>query len=1285
MSLADTSLPKPKDWQDFERKTKVLFEYILSDPNTQLNGRSGQPQKGVDIIGQRNECSWVGVQCKKKYKQKISDTELRSEVNKAKNFNPPITEFYMVTTAERDQAIQETARLITEELSHTNNPIKVYVWGWDDIEENASKYDKAWEAFDPTWNPYVEKGFNKISEDNKRNKEMLDQIYSIVSSTYNNNNIKNDDKNEKTQLHGKITILQQLINGGDVEPALEQLLKLRNENWEKASASERYRILTSIASANHKLGQGEKAGRLLIEAYKEYPEHIDAPQNLAVGYLLVNDVENAARFTETAIKKGSLNPHFANLLIQARIKDINCDNPLNNIPEKLHETEEVLIALCHFHRQRGNIDWVFIAKSAKDKYPKSNILKILYAEGILDMVIRTEQDATSGSEFRKVSIEEFNNAVEILYSEAIKAIKEYSEFLTSIVFNAALALRLKNDCVRAKEILDKAIEKYPGNEDLCLQRSIIAYMERNPEEVLKFLPKDSENPEVVSLRVGALIDTNIDSAIALLENIDESNFPEQIKIGFLTDRLALYIKTDNKQKAIDIISRKLELEPDNLYFRILEIKTYRLIGDKQKTEDSFNRAFSLVSESTNLHLRIELSFEAERLNREYEIVELLNNRVSTTRDNDGLQILVTALLNTCRWYTCREILNSIPLEMKSINWIQRAEVTLALNTGDISAKEKVDEYLERHPQDLNIILARVGIYQREGTEEEIKNYIQNIDFDKLEGTPEQHIRFAAIISHYEDALKGLNYSYSILMNNWTVPQVHLAYQSLILLNDKIETFLSSSDVIKENTVVGVVSENKEQRYRLENTKYTFYEEERVDSRNRLYSLLIGKKIGEEIYIHNYIGSKPVKIRWIKSKYIDALHRSFEYFNERFPNTEGAMLFNTNADSNDPLEDIREVMKARAENSMHLLEEYSIKRIPLAFVAKLSGNDLIDTWRGLGVHNYKFLVCNGSAIEIEAAQKVINSYNRQGCVLDVITLSLIRRLGIEEVVTSICGQMFIPQSVMNYLTTRYMIENQNKGKQKGFMAWQNNQLIVKNYSQDYLSELVAERESELIWAKKNTKIASSIPKFDLSKEDILLREKLGNDICDIIFAASGNNYILLSEDLGYRMWASTAFNIQAIWLQPILMTALDKGYITNEKYYDLVNKLVFLGHTFVTLNSDCLMYQARKDNFIVTNELSELLKMVGGINAHFITNTRVLGEFINKILIECFDQFKIKRILSEILSSFSSGRKEDLRTIVYYITFGVFSNITSIYRYSLEWLIGHSIGMPYFNELLQIKL
>src|SRR2546427_10394543 len=115
---ANLTLPPPTYWEEFEDMLHDLFRAEWKDPNTLKHGRSGQPQKGVDIYGQPEQKEkWAGVQAKKKDQLAVStvtEKELVAEVNKAKEFNPKLSEFILATTGQRDQKIQEKARLLTE-------------------------------------------------------------------------------------------------------------------------------------------------------------------------------------------------------------------------------------------------------------------------------------------------------------------------------------------------------------------------------------------------------------------------------------------------------------------------------------------------------------------------------------------------------------------------------------------------------------------------------------------------------------------------------------------------------------------------------------------------------------------------------------------------------------------------------------------------------------------------------------------------------------------------------------------------------------------------------------------------------------------------------------------------------------------------------------------------------------------------------------------------------------------------------------------------------------------
>lgn len=134
--VANFRLPPPAKWQDFEDLCADLWRRIWRDDNTQKNGRQGQPQNGVDIFGRPDTGPlWAGVQCKDKNQEfgaALTENELLHEVAKARQFTPRLSTFIVATTAPRDSAIQQRARLLTEE-HRRNGQFDVAVWCWEDI------------------------------------------------------------------------------------------------------------------------------------------------------------------------------------------------------------------------------------------------------------------------------------------------------------------------------------------------------------------------------------------------------------------------------------------------------------------------------------------------------------------------------------------------------------------------------------------------------------------------------------------------------------------------------------------------------------------------------------------------------------------------------------------------------------------------------------------------------------------------------------------------------------------------------------------------------------------------------------------------------------------------------------------------------------------------------------------------------------------------------------------------------------------------------------------------
>ncbi|MEA5024105.1 MAG: hypothetical protein VB109_14820 [Desulfitobacterium hafniense] len=628
------------------------------------------------------------------------------------------------------------------------------------------------------------------------------------------------------------------------------------------------------------------------------------------------------------------------------------------------------------------------------------------------------------------------------------------------------------------------------------------------------------------------------------------------------------------------------------------------------------------------------------------------------------------------------MLNTVSIDLQEKAWFQRTEIFLAINTGDPSAETKLTGYLRKYPNDLEMILAKLSIWQRESRIPDIYNYLNNLDLSNIEGLPEQRVRLAALICQYQDGMKGLKYAYSILMNNWDNPQLHLVYQNLMLFNEGVEDAILVADSVSMDTVVCLQTESGERLYRIEKEKYTFFADERLSSDSDLGNLLLGKEPGDKFKLQEYANSKPVEVLWVKSIYLDAFHRSLEEFNERFPRTNGLLKFKIDENSPDPIEDIRDLVKARAEKIEVILNKYRSTNMPLSFVAKLLGKDPIDVVQGLSAVNIELQVCQGLHSEREDALRIIRNHEQKGCIVDAITLSTIYHLGIGEAITAVFGQIYTPQSVLDLLAYRSMIANQDIGRKQSLLGWYNGNLAIEEYSEDILRTIATEREKELSWARSIVRIVPSIPKSDHSSETKKMIDLLGREACDSAVAADGNNLLLLSEDMGYRAWSAASFHSQATWLQPVLIHALNEGHISIDRYSDAINTLALNGHNYISLNADCLMHQVRKDEFHLTNNLSRLLSKVGGPSADVYSNSSVLSSFIIYLWKECPDDFEFKRILNEIFNTFTRGRSEDLRAIVWLIWITTKITSPTLQKHIMDWLVGHSIGASYFPELIK---
>ena len=127
------ALPPPLDSAEFQQICCDVWRRIWNDPYAQLNGRSGQDQNGVDVVGHPNQGPDLeGVECKVRnvlLGSTLTYSDVIKAVNKAEAFEPSLSKLIVATTAPTDASLQEAVRLLNEARSSAGRfPMKVVFW-----------------------------------------------------------------------------------------------------------------------------------------------------------------------------------------------------------------------------------------------------------------------------------------------------------------------------------------------------------------------------------------------------------------------------------------------------------------------------------------------------------------------------------------------------------------------------------------------------------------------------------------------------------------------------------------------------------------------------------------------------------------------------------------------------------------------------------------------------------------------------------------------------------------------------------------------------------------------------------------------------------------------------------------------------------------------------------------------------------------------------------------------------------------------------------------------------
>jgi len=150
--ISQLNIYPPKNWQDFEFLCLKLWgEIWKSQEDIEFNSDNSSGQDGVDIYSfVNNKKGYCGIQCKNKklFKKngednRITKATIDDEIERAKNFLPPLKKLVIATSATKDKLLEEYVRQIN--LLHFEEGLfSVQLCFWDYISRKIEEFESVY-------------------------------------------------------------------------------------------------------------------------------------------------------------------------------------------------------------------------------------------------------------------------------------------------------------------------------------------------------------------------------------------------------------------------------------------------------------------------------------------------------------------------------------------------------------------------------------------------------------------------------------------------------------------------------------------------------------------------------------------------------------------------------------------------------------------------------------------------------------------------------------------------------------------------------------------------------------------------------------------------------------------------------------------------------------------------------------------------------------------------------------------------------------------------------------
>jgi tetratricopeptide (TPR) repeat protein len=1288
---SSTTIPIPSEGKDFERKCVPLFAGLLGDPNAKVVGTSGQGQKGLDILARRNRDPRqpVGVQCKLRTRgDKLTEKLIREEVDAALAVVPPLTEYYIVTTAPDDTAYDLLAVQLSQEQAALGRVIDIQIWGWDTLQQRIHADATALRAFDPGHSAATDEIIRVGVETAEQVTAIRDQgagtairvqeIHAILTSGDTSRGAAVD-----AHLDAEVDRYRDLINSGKARTALDLLESLKGRLTATDSAKIRARVTANIGWAKLQLGEDSEGARLLLDAYAINPDDPKTIANRVFGLIMSGNVTDAVAFAKNALLEDPTNAGVAAFVFQAAAKADEDFDPFDIVPAALLEDENV--RLHHLNYARFKLDkaeWRRLARETYQALPSSDTAEQCAAEALLDEAFEERAfelhpvpPRAPGSLLRE--------AVRLLdlQWQRVRGFETVGQPVsTAIAVNLANGLRALDEREQAATVIEEAVRVAPEHRDARLTAAYVALEANRPQVALGHLTAIEElgSKTVLLLVTWSRLERWAD-ILAFATPERRAMVPDQDKITF--DALLFRARTHNApiEQIEPLVAELFALWPRSIAARVVAADALRRL-DGRRAEVIAAQAMTFLDEETTYADRMMLSELMGELDDFEAVITVLDGHVDVTKPSRRLLRLTLAFTNAPIRPRTRAFFESLPSEVTALPKFARLIGVGEASRGDLGAAERhLRVAVDGDAGDVRAHIALESVLYRQGRDADGRDLVLATNEAALSGSPMHLMRWAYSLSRAGAVDRALALGYRTARENRADEEVAGAYPMLLYGADIPATTaaVEANSAGGANTwfdlegqgcpdVDGVIEEGAATLDR-----YSFD--------HPLAQAIKGKAVGEIISLPREFGPDRVyKIRELKPKYVWLAHDIQKSHATRFP--EATNLFEMSIEDGD-ISPILEIIKARADHGKLVEQSYTDNHVPLAAVAAANSVNVIELSDQLRYAGIGLRTCQGEVEEREAAVAAAKGARSKGAVVDLLTVWTLYRLELLEVARAFFGRLLLPRSaidVMMELRAKSVFHSRSE-----FMTlrYEGDQA----YRQVHSPADTAANVESITTALDAIQAHCEIKPTDGSDDLLLNFDNIDSadiaEVFDPITLARQQNMVLLSQDLRLRHWAQGLGVNSATWLQPVLAVAATAGLASRSQYACAVAQLSHLRHEVVWLNPEVLIGILSLDDRPAEALFDAALTQLFFDGADWESHSGVALAFLANVAGGDVEHARALRAMGKVLDRMIKGReawRSILRSVELRLRGAARQSgaADAAWRYVRAWALGHCLGIDF---------